>query len=940
MQSPLPGNEAARSRVLWNYRILDTPPEERFDDLVRVATYICGTPIGLVGLIDASREWFKSKVGWDVSEIPREISFGTHTITQPDVLIVSDTLKDIRFVKNQLAAQAGVRFYSGAPLLTPEGYALGTLSVMDYVPRALTEMQTRILWALARQVMAHLEDRLGLASNPAIESYERNRRFFETSVVGFYRTTLDGQVLDCNPAFVQIMGYASREELLACHALDFYFSRSDRHDFLEQCRSLGSLTNFASRLRRKDGSSVWVLENVKPVLGQDGTPAMIEGTLVDISQQKAAEAAHNQAQRALEDSETRYRRLFETAKDGILILDFKTGQIADVNPFLIEMLGYTHSEFVGKKLWEIGPFKDIPASRSAFGELQTMGVIRYEDLPLETKDGRRINVEFVSNVYPVDGTQVVQCNIRDITERVRAEAALKISETHHRSVFEGAVHGIYRGTLDGRFLDVNPAMVAMLGYSSAEEVLKLRVAQDVFSEPEEGLRLLHKWQLTTEIEEEVQWKRQDQRLITVRLSGRVLCTENQRAAGLEVIAENVTERRALEEQLRQAQKIEAVGQLAGGMAHEFNNYLGIVLGYSELLLEEAGTTEGLRRNVAEIKAATQRAASVTRQLLALSRRQVLEPKVLDVNAVVWETHKLLRRLIPGNIDLVPVLEPNLQPVKVDPAQIQQILINLVVNARDAMPQGGKVVIETANVELDEQYAGRHIEVQPGRYVMLAVSDNGSGIDAQTQARIFEPFFTTKQKGKGTGLGLSTVYGIVRQSGGHITVESALREGTRFRIYLPPTAVTELKVEDETPPMQTEILSGTETVLVVEDEPALRRLISVSLEKSGYTVLAAEDGTEAIRILENNPGEIDLVVSDIMMPKLNGLDLRKKAILLRPEMRFLFISGYPEDTIGRTAHLPQDAGYLDKPFLPIELTRKVRALLNESDARRSSTGKIA
>jgi len=940
MQSPLPENEVGRVEALRNYRILDTPTEERFDDLARLAAYVCGTPIGLIGLIDSSREWFKSRVGWDVSEIPREVSIGTYAILQHDVLIVSDTLKDIRFAKNQLATQAGVRFYAGAPLLTPEGYALGTLCVMDPVPRALTEGQGRILWALARQVMAHLEAQRDLGSNPGRESYERYRRFFESSVVGFYRTTLDGQVLDCNPAFVRIMGYASREELLACHALEFYFSPGERQDFLEQCLSLGSLTNFASRLRRKDGSSVWVLENVEPVLGQEGTPAMIEGTLVDISQQKFAEAAHNQAQQALADSETRYRRLFETAKDGILILDFKTGQIADVNPFLIEMLGYTHEEFVGKKLWEIGLFKDILASRSAFSELQTNRIIRYEDLPLETKDGRQINVEFISNVYPVDGTQVVQCNIRDITERVRAEAALKISETHHRSVFEGAVHGIYRGTLDGRFPEVNPALVDMLGYSSAEEVLKLSVSQDVFNDPEEGLRLLHKWQLTVEIEEEVQWKRRDQRLITVRLSGRVLCAENHRAAGLEVIAENVTETRALEEQLRQAQKIEAVGQLAGGMAHEFNNYLGIVLGYSELLLEEAGTTEGLRRNVAEIKAATQRAASVTRQLLALSRRQVLEPRVLDVNAVVWETHKLLRRLIPGNIDLVPVLEPNLQPVKVDPAQIQQILINLVVNARDAMPQGGKVVIETANVELDEEYAGRHIEVQPGRYVMLAVSDNGSGIDEHTKARIFEPFFTTKQEGKGTGLGLSTVYGIVRQSGGHITVESALREGTRFRIYLPPTAVTELKVEDETPPMQTENLSGIETVLVVEDEPALRRLISVSLEKRGYTVLVAEDGTEAIRILENNPGEIDLVISDIMMPRLNGLELQKKAILLRPEMRFLFISGYAEDTIGRTAHLPQDAGYLEKPFLPIELARKVRALLNESDTGRGSTGKTA
>jgi two-component system cell cycle sensor histidine kinase/response regulator CckA len=666
-------------------------------------------------------------------------------------------------------------------------------------------------------------------------------------------------------------------------------------------------------------------------MGQDGTPQMIEGTLVDISPQKFADIADSQSQQALRNSETRYRRLFETAKDGILILDFATGQITDVNPFLVEMLGYTHSEFVGKKLWEIGPFKDIPASRSAFTELQAKGIIRYEDLPLESKDGRRINVEFVSNVYPVDGAQVVQCNIRDITERARADAALKISETRHRSVFEGAVHGIYRGTLEGQFLDVNPALVKMLGYSSAEEVLKLNVAPDVFAEPEEGQRLLRKWQATGEIDDEVRWKRRDQRWIRVRLSGRVLGTEHQRAAGLEVIAEDVTERRALEEQLRQAQKIEAMGQLAGGMAHEFNNYLSIVMGYSELLSEEVGLNESMRRNIAEIKAATQGAASLTRQLLALGRQQMLEPKALDVNNVVWETHKLLRRLMPRNVALVPVLEPNLRRVKVDPARIQQILINLVVNARDAMPQGGKVLIETANVELDEKYAGRHVEVQPGPYMMLAVSDNGSGMDEPTQARIFEPFFTTKREGKGTGLGLSTVYGIVRQSGGLIAVESAPGKGTTFRIYLPPTAVTELNPEDETP-MQPEALIGTETVLVVEDESALRRLISESLGKYGYTILAAKDGTEAIRIVEGDSDKIDLVVSDIMMPKMSGLELRKKAIRLRPELRFLLMSGYMEDTIGQAEFPPQNVGYMEKPFLPIELARKVRELLNANAER--------
>lgn len=672
---------------------------------------------------------------------------------------------------------------------------------------------------------------------------------------------------------------------------------------------------------------------------KNGTPPAIEGQQGNISPQRFAESANNQTLDALRASESRYRRLFETTKDGILILDLGSGEITDVNPFVVEMLGYTHSELVGKKLWEIGPFKDIPACRSAFTELQTQGYIRYEDLPLETKHGRSINVEFVSNVYTADNIQVVQCNIRDITERARAAAAIRLSETRHRSVFEGALHGIYRGTLEGAFLDVNPALVTMLGYGSAEEVLKFNVVRDVFAEPEKGLHLLRKWRASGEIEDEVLWKRRDQRLITVRLRGRVLGTEHQPAAGLEVIAEDVTEQRALEGQLRQTQRIEAMGQLAGGMAHEFNNYLGIIMGYSELLLEETGASD-LRRNVAEIKAATHGAASLTRQLLALSRQQVLDPKVLDINTVVWETQKLLRRLIPENIELVPIREQaNLLLVKIDPAQIQQVLINLVINARDAMPQGGKVIIETANVDLDKDYAGRHLGVQPGRYVMLAVSDNGSGIEKSVQAHMFEPFFTTKLAGKGTGLGLSTVYGIVRQSGGHIAVESTLEKGTSFRIYLPPGAVTELNLEAETS-SQPQVLTGTETVLVVEDESALRNLLSASLEKQGYALLVAGNGTDAMQIIENHSNKIDLVVSDIMMPKMNGLELRKKTILLRPEIRFLFMSGYSEDTTGKTEHFPHDADFLAKPFLPIELVSKVRTLLNKGYAAKLATGKTA
>jgi two-component system, cell cycle sensor histidine kinase and response regulator CckA len=640
----------------------------------------------------------------------------------------------------------------------------------------------------------------------------------------------------------------------------------------------------------------------------------------------------------LRKSETHYRRLFENTKDGILILDF-TGRITDVNPYLIDMLGYSHSELVGKKLWEIGPFKDVAACRSAFSDLQTEGIIRYEDLPLETKDGRRINVEFVSNVYTVDRTLTVQCNIRNITERSRTAAALKISEEHHRSVIEGASHGIFRCTLEGQFLNVNPAFVSMLGYGSAEEVLALDLVRNLFVNRDEGLSLLQKWKDTGEIEDEVQWKRMDCHEITVRLIGRVLGTKHQRSAGLEVIAEDVTQRRALEEQLRQALKMEVMGRLAGGMAHEFNNYLGIVMGYCELLAEEANLSDGWRQNVSDIQAATQGAASLTRQLLALSRQQVLKPQVLDLNVAVQETHKLLCRLIPRNITLTTALDPNLRRVQADPAQIQQILINLVGNARDAMPRGGKIIIETANAELATEYANRHLEVQPGPYVMLTVGDNGPGIDELTQTRIFEPFFTTKRAGRGTGLGLSTVNGIVQQSGGHITVESALQKGTRFRMYFPQTEAMKPSVE-EAVPRELQVLNGAETILVVEDESILRRLISRTLEKRGYTVLTAQDGSEAIRIIEEVTEGIDLVLSDLVMPKMGGLELRKRAILLRPAMKFLLISGYVENLMGQTEALPQGLFYVGKPFLPVELARHVRAALNQDYADEAPIDMIA
>jgi PAS domain S-box-containing protein len=394
-----------------------------------------------------------------------------------------------------------------------------------------------------------------------------------------------------------------------------------------------------------------------------------------------------------------------------------------------------------------------------------------------------------------------------------------------------------------------------------------------------------------------------------------------------VILRDISARRRMEAELFQVHKMEAVGQLAGGIAHEFNNFLGVILGFSELLSEEAVENEKVGRLVTEIRAATQHAASLTRQLLAFSRKQVLEPQVLDINQSIWEGHKLLRRLVPANIDVVPVLARTIGRVRADAGQLQQILVNLVVNARDAMPQGGKVVIETADAELDETYTSQHVDLQPGSYVLLSVSDSGLGMNAETRSHLFEPFYTTKDPGKGTGLGLSTVYGIVKQSGGHISVESIEGKGTTFRIYLPRTQEATEESDIRTSRLIERKHTGPATILVVEDETALRRLICFSLEKRKHKVLAAKDGAEAFEIFRQHAAEIQLIVTDLMMPRMDGLELKQHIAASRPDVKFLFMSGYAEHLVDQHRGSLEGCAFLAKPFLPEELANKVSGLLS-------------
>jgi two-component system cell cycle sensor histidine kinase/response regulator CckA len=406
-----------------------------------------------------------------------------------------------------------------------------------------------------------------------------------------------------------------------------------------------------------------------------------------------------------------------------------------------------------------------------------------------------------------------------------------------------------------------------------------------------------------------------------------LQTERIRAANISLQRE-VAERKRLETQLLQAQKMEAIGRLAGGIAHDFNNLLTAILGYADLMLTDLAAAAPLRQEIQAIQLAGERAAALTRQLLAFSRQQVLQPELLDLNTIVVILSQLLRRLIGEDIELITLLGPDLGWVKADPGQIEQVVLNLAINARDAMPHGGTVTIETANVELDANYARQHVGVKAGSYVLLAISDTGLGMDAETQSRIFEPFFTTKELGKGTGLGLAMVHGIVYQSGGHIGVYSEVGHGTTFKIYLPRAEERETVARPQ--PARARAPTGSETILLVEDDPSVRELAHTLLRRYGYAVLEAANGAAALELAQHYLGPIDLVITDVVMPGgLSGPQLVQQLVAQRPRLKVLYMSGYTDNAIVHHGVLDSDLAFLQKPFTPEVLARKVREVLDRA-----------
>ncbi|MFI5096796.1 MAG: PAS domain S-box protein [Candidatus Acidiferrales bacterium] len=639
--------------------------------------------------------------------------------------------------------------------------------------------------------------------------------------------------------------------------------------------------------------------------------------LTQFHQQKTAETVRRQT------------LAMDSSADGMSILN-ENGLHAYANSSFARMLGFAGPESIIGQPWrKVYAFQDmdrlVPEIRRSLAQAGKWS----SQILLHRADGSNLPVEMNISAMPDGGTT---CVCRDISKRAEAEKARAEAEAKYKMLVEqvNAITYIAEVGIEGQWFYVSPQVEAILGYTP-EEWLGIARRWPQFIHPDDLPAVAAAEEASksgTPFQAEFRFKRKDGREIWLNDTAVVVKGSCSHPV-MEGIIVDITERKQLETQLQQSRKMEAVGRLAGGIAHDFNNLLTIITGYTELALSRPTVPPELRSDIERIENAAGRAAGLVRQLLAFSRRQVLQPKIIDLNGVVLNMDKLLRRLMDDNVEMVTQVPEEVGKVKADPAQLEQVIMNLVVNARDAMPNGGRLVVETANADLDAGYAENHVSMKPGRYVMLAVSDTGVGMDRRTIAHIFEPFYTTKESGRGTGLGLSTVYGIVKQSGGYIWVYSEPGKGSTFKVYLP-------RVDgpvEEPGVAQPQALSkrGAETILLVEDEEDVRNLIQTVLTEHGYDVIPARDPQHAEQLAATYAREIHLLLTDVVMPGTSGRELASRITPHRPDIRVLFMSGYTENVITRGGMLEKGLAFLQKPFTPVVLVEKVREVLNHTPA---------
>ena len=1025
MNPATPLDEGPRLAALERYRIVDSLREPEFDDIAELASVICGTPIALISFVDRSRQWFKSHIGFELTETAREVSFCGHAILSSNTMVIEDATRDVRFADNPLVTgNSGIRFYAGTPLRTPDKHEIGTLCVMDKIARKLSDEQRLALEVLSRQVISRLElrlrqreleesegrlkmvtenariglvilnierkyiyanrsygDILGIAVSNLVgmsvaevlpdvyenqikprldsaftgkrEAYELRRKqeggemryivryepMFESGAARFVVVTvtdvteqmtalaaarlmeaivessddaiigknLDSIVTSWNPGAERIFGYAAAEMIGFPINKIIPLDRNDEEALIiAQLRAGHSIKHFETVRVRRDGRLINVSVTASPIRDPSGAVVGASKIARDITDRMRIE----EERRA---SDLRYRALFEYAPDGILIADSKSTYL-DANASICQMLGYTRGEIVGMNATDIVASSELLNVKPALDKIQAGDAYRRE-WRLRRRDGTQFPADIIAAQMP-DGN--ILAMIRDVTQGKRAEA-------RYRRLVDSNVQGVMFWNAAGEVIGANDAFLSIVGYTRAEFEGSRLVGKEIT--PPEFANLDRQAAQAIEAQSycapyEKEFFRKDGSRAPVLIGAAAF--DDGSGDGICFVVD-LSDRKKIEKQFLRAQRMESIGTMAGGIAHDLNNLLvPIMLGVD--LLRQFSPDEESLPIIETIEQSATRGQHLVKQILSFARGAEGSRIPVSLAHVVREVEEIAISAFPRNITFDMRLPKDLWMVSADPTQLNQVLLNLCVNARDAMPDGGRIEISLSNVEIDAQYAVMYQGVAPGRYVLMKVADTGQGIPKEIIDRIFEPFFTTKEIGKGTGLGLSTVMGITRSHGGFVNVYSEPGKGTIFKVHLP--AQLTLGETPAEPPVELLPRGNGELILVVDDQASVLAITKQTLEAFGYRVVTAEDGAHAIAIYATQPDKIAVVLTDMMMPVMDGSALIAAILRIRPKAHIVAASGLEDNgVVTRLAHRRMNH-FLAKPFSAGALVRIIASALSD------------
>jgi PAS domain S-box-containing protein len=922
-----------RLAALHNTGLLESPAEERLDGFTRLAAQILGVPRVVISLVDETRQYFKSASGPNGSESaswqPLDCCYCQDVIGTGKPVIIADAWNEPRFAERG----SSVRGYVGIPLRHGNGSVIGAFGALDERPRDWSTRDIDVLTALSLGVASEIQRRV--AERAAHDTQLRlvAERTLAHAVqqhmpVGVVVAEVpSGRLVSVNAQMTEIFRTAFKPAPdLKCYDWKGFHENATAYSALEWPLARTVITSESVgpeeiRIRRGDGSDGFIRMSSSPVRDPDGKIVAAVAIVVDVTDQRHAE-------RAVRATDERFKFVAKATNDVIWDWDLKTNSLV-WNDSVETVFGHKQNRIYPEIRWWHDHLHPQDRDRVIAGVQAVIdggGSSWNDQYRYRRADGTYANVMdrgYVARDNAGSAMRMIGA-MTDVTERSRSEAAIRFQAQLLNAVQQAVV----ATDPEGRVIFWNTFAERLYGWSADEAVGKpiddltpapfLRQhASEIFERGVAG----ESW--TGEFLVEGKAGKAFPALLTTS----PVRDEHGTVLGFVRVSIDLTERRSLEEQFRQSQKMDAVGRLAGGIAHDFNNLLTVIRLNTEIIMEGLDPTDPRSEDVKQIRSAAERASSLTRQLLAFSRKQILQPRVLDMNSVVSSVEPMLRRLIGEDIVIASSCTAR-GYVVADPGQLEQILVNLVVNSRDAMPQGGRINIETKNVDLDETYTSEHAPVIPGRYIMLAVGDNGIGMSRDTREHAFDPFFTTKEAGKGTGLGLATVYGIVKQSGGYVWLYSEAGHGTTLKLYFPEVSSAAAFKTGEYKIFAKEQARGSETILLVEDEEAVRGLTSRILEKQGYRVIPAQHGREAMDIATREAGHIDLVLTDIVMPGMNGRGLVERLAGIRPRIKSLYMSGYTDDDIVRRGFIEPSKSFLQKPFTSEALLQTVRKVLDE------------